>query len=159
MAKICLLKKIQIKTNPDKATYNFLKYKPSKHLLVLKTSSTRLQRKNFTPSKTSWRRLEDILEDEKLLRWRFLEDVLKTCLEAPPIWMHLNIYRKCASPVFTFLQSAAYWHSKIEKRKKFYWVNFFNQISKFVRFFTNFVDFEHFQGKIMSQRSNHKSKK
>ena len=27
MAKICLLKKIQIKTNPDNATYNILKYK------------------------------------------------------------------------------------------------------------------------------------
>ena len=26
MAKICLLKKIQIKTNPDNATYNILKY-------------------------------------------------------------------------------------------------------------------------------------
>ena len=74
---------------------------PSKHLLVLKTSSrhvlktssTRLQCNNFTSSKTSWRRLaktfwrylarrlEDVLEDEKLLRWRRLEDVLKTCLE------------------------------------------------------------------------------
>ena len=62
---------------------------PSKHLLVLKTSSTRLQRNNFTSSKTSckdvlktsWRRLEDVLQDEKLLRRRHLEDVLKTCLE------------------------------------------------------------------------------
>ena len=54
---------------------------PSKHLLVLKTSSTRLQRNNFTSSKTFWRRLEDVLEDEKLLRWRRLENVLKTCLE------------------------------------------------------------------------------
>ena len=52
-------------------------------------SSTRLQRNNFTSFKTSWRRLaktfwrrlEDVLEDEKLLRWRRLEDVLKTCLE------------------------------------------------------------------------------
>ena len=72
---------------------------PSKHLLVLRTSSTRLQRDNFTSSKTSWRRLEgvfktsckevlktswgplarrleDVLEDEKLLRWRRLQDVL-----------------------------------------------------------------------------------
>ena len=74
---------------------------PSKHWLAfktssrhfLKTSSTRLQRNNFSSSKTSckyvlktsWRhlarRLEDVLEDEKLLRWRRLEDVLKTCLE------------------------------------------------------------------------------
>ena len=63
---------------------------------ILKTSSIRLQRNNFSSSKTSWRRLEDvlktshktswrrlegILEDEKLLRWRRIEDVLKTCLE------------------------------------------------------------------------------
>ena len=48
---------------------------------VLKTSSTHLQRNNFTSSKTFWRRLEDVLEDEKLLRWRRLQDVLKTYLE------------------------------------------------------------------------------
>ena len=42
---------------------------------------TCLQRNNFTSSKTSWGRLEDVLEDEKLLRWRHLQDVLKTCLE------------------------------------------------------------------------------
>ena len=53
----------------------------SKYLLFLKTSSPRLQCNNFTSSKTFWRRLEDVLEDEKLLRWRRLEDVLKTCLE------------------------------------------------------------------------------
>ena len=41
---------------------------------VLKMSSTRLQRYNFTSSKTSWRLLEDILQ-------RRLEDVLKTCLK------------------------------------------------------------------------------
>ena len=70
-----------------------LNNEPSKHLLVFKMSSTRLQRNNFSSSKTSWRRLantswrhlarrlEDVLEDKKLLRWRRLEDVLKTCLE------------------------------------------------------------------------------
>ena len=66
-----------------------VQFYPSKHLLVLKTSSTRLQRKNFTSSKTSWkrvedvlqRRFEDVLEDEKFLRWRRVEDVLKTCLK------------------------------------------------------------------------------
>ena len=58
---------------------------PSKHLLVFTTSWRRLQ-------DISWRRLQhvfsvtilrlqDVLEDEKLLRWRRLEDVLKTCLE------------------------------------------------------------------------------
>ena len=43
------------------------------------------RRNNFTSSKKSWgrlaKRLEDVLEDEKLLRWRSLEDVLKTYLE------------------------------------------------------------------------------
>ena len=55
------------------------RYYPSKHLLVLKTSSrhvlktssTRLQRNNFTSSKTFWRHLEDVLQ-------RCFEDVLKT---------------------------------------------------------------------------------
>ena len=34
---------------------------PSKHLLVLSKSSKLLQRNNFSSSKTSWRRLEDVL--------------------------------------------------------------------------------------------------
>ena len=53
---------------------------------VLKASLRRLQRNNFLPSMTSWRRLakmswrrlEDVLEKEKLLRWRCLQDVSKT---------------------------------------------------------------------------------
>ena len=57
-------------------------------LFISKTSSRRPQRNNFWPSKTpwrhlantSWRRLEDPLEDEKLLRWRRIEHVFKTCL-------------------------------------------------------------------------------
>ena len=44
---------------------------------VFKTSSRRLQRNNFSSSKTSSRRLEN----EKLFRWRRTEDVFKTCLE------------------------------------------------------------------------------
>ena len=48
---------------------------------ALKMSLTRLQRNNFSSSKTSWRSLEDVLEDEKLLRWRRFQDVLKTYLE------------------------------------------------------------------------------
>ena len=59
----------------------------------------RLQRNNFSSSKTSSRhlarclqhvfarRLEDVLEDEKLWHWRRIEDVLKTCLE--------DLLRKC----------------------------------------------------------------
>ena len=42
---------------------------PSRH--ALKTYSTRLQRNNFSSSKTSWRRLANTF-------WRPLEDVLKT---------------------------------------------------------------------------------
>ena len=42
-------------------------------------SSIRLQRNNFTSFKTSWRHLarhlEDVSEDEKLLRWRRLKDM------------------------------------------------------------------------------------
>ena len=58
---------------------------------ALKTSSTRPQRNNFTSSKMSWRRLKDVLEDEKLLRWRCLEDVFKTCLEdvLKMSWRHI----------------------------------------------------------------------
>ena len=56
---------------------------------VFKTSSRRLQRDNFSSSKTSSRRLQDVfarhlqyvLEDEKLLRWRHFEIVFKTCLQ------------------------------------------------------------------------------
>ena len=61
---------------------------PSKNFVclqyVLKTSSRhvimswrRLQRKNFSSFKTSSRRLQDVLENKKLLRWRRLQDVLK----------------------------------------------------------------------------------
>ena len=42
---------------------------------VFKTLWRRLQLNNFSSSKTSWRRVQDVLEDEKLLR---LEDVLRT---------------------------------------------------------------------------------
>ena len=49
---------------------------------ILKTSSARLQRNNFTSSKTSWRRLEDMswrrLED---MSWRRLEDMFWRRLE------------------------------------------------------------------------------
>ena len=45
---------------------------------VFKTSSIRLQRNIFSSSKMSSRRLQVVLEDEKLLRWRRIEDDLKT---------------------------------------------------------------------------------
>ena len=74
----------------------------SKHLLVfktswrhvLKTTSTRLQRNNFSSSKTSSKRLEDVLEDEKLLSWRHFKVIFKTCLEdvLKTSWTKQNIY-------------------------------------------------------------------
>ena len=36
---------------------------------------------HFFVSKTSWRCLQDDLEDQKLLRWRRVEDIVMTCLE------------------------------------------------------------------------------
>ena len=45
---------------------------PNKYLLVLKTSSTRLLSNYFTSSKTSWRRLEDLLQDILKASWRHL---------------------------------------------------------------------------------------
>ena len=47
------------------------------HQLVFKTSSTRLHQNNLRLP----RRLQDVLEDEKLLHWGRIQDVLKTCLE------------------------------------------------------------------------------
>ena len=53
---------------------------------VLKTPSIRLQRNNFTSSRTSWRRLEDVLQS------RF-EDVLKTSSKTS--WRHLqDVFKK-----------------------------------------------------------------
>ena len=53
---------------------------------VFKTFSRRIQRNNFPSSKmfsfkTSSRRFQDVLEDEKLLHWRRSQDVFKTCIE------------------------------------------------------------------------------
>ena len=58
---------------------------------VLRTPSTRFQRTNFWSSKTTWRCLEDVLEDEKLLCWRRIEEVLKTCLE--------DVFKTCTEDV------------------------------------------------------------
>ena len=79
---------------------------PSKHLFVLKMPSRCLQDMSWRCLQHVFsaiifrlpRRLEDILEDEKLLRWRRLQDVLKTCLEdiLRTSWRHYgdkqNIY-------------------------------------------------------------------
>ena len=54
---------------------------PSKHLLVLKTSSTRLQRNNFTSSKTS---CKDVLKTSCKTKNYYAEDILKTS------WRHVS---------------------------------------------------------------------
>ena len=67
-----------VNTGPSQQTFVGLRE-------VLKTSLTRLQRNNFSSSKTSWERLEDVLqirlEDVLKASWRHLarrpEDVLK----------------------------------------------------------------------------------
>ena len=55
-----------------------IKALPSKYLLVLNTSSTSLQRNNFTSSKTPWRRLENVLRTSSKTSWWRLQHVLKT---------------------------------------------------------------------------------
>ena len=66
---------------------------------VLKTSSTRLQRNKFSSSKTSWRRVENVLRHLA----RRLEDVLKTSWETKNCyaenalrtsWKHLETSHK-----------------------------------------------------------------
>ena len=66
---------------------------------VLEMSRRRLQHNNFSSYKTSSRSLvrclQDVLEDEKLLRWRSVEDFFKTCLEdvSKTSWKPTNICR------------------------------------------------------------------
>ena len=58
---------------------------PSKHLLVLKTSSTGLQGNNFTSSKASWRRLAKTPQRPLVKTFRKrLEEVLKTSCKTSP---------------------------------------------------------------------------
>ena len=78
---------------------------------LLKTSSTRLQRNNFLSSKTFWRhltrRLEDVLEDKKLLRrWR-LEDVSKASCRETKGLLGISVSNKfkCASKKSLFPKS------------------------------------------------------
>ena len=77
----------------------------SKHLLVLKTSSTPLQCNNFT---SSWRHLDDILQDVLKMSWRH---VLKTSWRT--LWrqtknllvISVSNKSKCASNKTIFLKS------------------------------------------------------
>ena len=65
---------------------------PSKHLLVFKTSSRRLQHVFSVTVLRLPRRLQDVLEDKKFLRWRRLQDVLKIRLE--------DVLKTCLEEVF-----------------------------------------------------------
>ena len=79
---------VRLRTNPANICWSW------RHLqdifqTCLEDASSRLQRNNFTSSKTSWRRIENVLqrhlEDVLETSWRHLarrlEDVLKTYLE------------------------------------------------------------------------------
>ena len=61
--------------------------------------------------KTFWRHparpLEDVLEDEKLLRWRYLEDVLKTCLEDVLKTCLEDVLKTCLEDVLKTLKRQA----------------------------------------------------
>ena len=119
-----------------------IKWLPSKHLLVLKTSSTRLKHKKFTSSKTSWRRLEDILQEVLKTTWKrkncYTENVLKASWrrvlktswrnygdKQNAYWGHLhltnlNIYLKniyFANLYLTFLRQ--FWHQNSAASKTF----------------------------------------
>ena len=86
--------------------------KSSSH--VFKTSWRRLQRNNFSSSKTSCeissRRLQDVLEDETLSRWRCVEDVFKKCLQ--------DVFKTCWRP------TNACWETL---KLNFYWVKICKQ--------------------------------
>ena len=97
---------------------------PLRHVLktssrhVFNTSSTSLQRNNFTSSETSWRRLERILlepwrrlqdafktswETKILLRWRLAEVVLKRCLEDVLKRCFEDVLKICLEPAMKTL--------------------------------------------------------
>ena len=57
----------------DTYPFRFVRYRYP-HFFVSKTSWRCLEG-------MSWRRLQDVLEDQKLLRWRCVEDIVMTCLE------------------------------------------------------------------------------
>ena len=90
---------------------------PSKHLLVLKTFSKRLQRNNFSSFKTSWRRFESVLEDEKLLRSRHLQDVFKTCLQ--------DVFKTCLQDVFKTFDGNVYWEYLYLKNLNLYLIDLY----------------------------------
>ena len=57
-----------------------------------KTSSWRLEDVFKTYCERSWKRLQDVLEDVKLLRWRCLQDVFKTSWRPTNVcWVIWNI--------------------------------------------------------------------
>ena len=69
---------------------------PSKHLLVLKASSTCLQRNSFKSFKTSWRRREDIMGTNKFVLSIVLpREVLKKIIS---FWVFERLFNLTGSP-------------------------------------------------------------
>ena len=78
---------------------------------VLKKSWRRFQDLSQDVLKTFSIRLQDVLEDEKLLRWRPLQDVLKTCLE--------DVLKTCLDDILkTYLEDV---FKTSWKQKNVYW--------------------------------------
>ena len=98
---------------------------------VLKTSSTRLERNNFSSSKTSWRRKIVTLKTSwrrlgrrKIVTlktyWRRLQDVLKTCLEDVLKTCLEDVWKTCLEDVLkTCLADAC----KTSSRQTKYFLN------------------------------------
>ena len=77
---------------------------PSKHLLVLKMSSRRLQRNNFKSSNVTILLLPSyVLENKKLLHWRRLQDILKICLEEVLKTCYEDVLKTCLEDVLKTL--------------------------------------------------------
>ena len=104
------------------AGHGEIQISPVNILFVSKTSSRRLQSNNFSSSKMSSRRLQDVPQDvftrrfqdvlgnEKLLPWRRAEDVFKTCLK--------DIFKTCLKNVFktSWRPTNACWDETIETK-------------------------------------------
>ena len=104
-------------------------FDPSQHLLVLKTSSRHLQDMSWRRLQHVFnvtilflpRRLQDVLEDEKLLRSRGLEDVLKTCLEDVLKTFLEDTLKTCLEDVLkTYFHDIMSWRHYGEKQNT-YW--------------------------------------
>ena len=87
----------RIRVAPQQTFVGFQDVLKTSSRYVLKTSSTRLQRNNFTSSKTSWRRLQDqemfagmIIPSKHSSWWRCLEELF--CLRLQDVLIKTNIF-------------------------------------------------------------------